>query len=134
MDTSRIDHFHPRVSVQRRMVDEDMAELMDAVWGFGLQTVDCCQGGPESPFYWAWVHFAQLSEGVRFLEGTGYLGNWKYADQVHLYLAHPLLPQAGPSAMVLIDPALLPEVTKNWVAGTVHPSAEKEEQNSMEDN
>lgn len=125
MDRSSIDHFHSRVDVQGRMVDEGMAELMTALWGFGLQTVDCCQGGPESPFNWAWVQFTDLAQGVRFLEGTGFLGGWLYADYVHLYLTPPLLPQVGPSPMVLIEPNFLQEISKNWAAGTVKPPEEE---------
>lgn len=115
-------HFHPRVKVDGRSVDEGMAELMKAVWSFELRTVNCCQGGPESPLVWAWVQFWDLNDGVKFIEGTCYLAGWRYADEVHLYLTAPILPQAGPSPMVLMNPALLPEITELWKQGTAKTS------------
>ena len=130
MEKNKVDHFHQQVEVQGRMVDEGMASLMEAVWGFGLQTVDCCQGGPETLFRWAWIQFPTLADGVRFLEGTGYLGDWLYADNVHIYLTPPLLPQAGPSPMVLIEPVYyLEDITKKWMAGAVRPENEEGKQN-----
>ena len=111
-------HFHNRVDVDGRLVDEKMADLIRAVWAFGLRTISCCQGGPEKPFSWAWIQFWDLPDGVKFLEGTGYLANWIYGDDIHMYLTTPVLKQAPPSPMILINYHLLPEVTKLWVEGT----------------
>lgn len=128
-----IAHFHETVEVQGRQVDVGMAELMPVLWGMGLVTVNCCQGGPETPFRWAWVQFPSLADGVRFLEGTGYLGNWRYADDVHLYLSYPMINQAGPSPMVLINPDLLADVSKSWVEGTAKvPKEENKDKDNTE--
>lgn len=118
-------HFHPRVNISGRQIDEKIAELIKSLWGFGIRTVNCCQGGPESPFVWAWIQFAEIADGVKFLEGTGFLAGWIYRDDVHMYLAPPILPQVGPSPMVLINPELLPEITKLWVEGTANNPKEK---------
>lgn len=109
------------------MIDEKIADLITALWKFGLQTVDCCQGGTESVFEWAWIQFKDIPDGVRFLEGTGYLGDWRYADGVHLYLAPPLIPRTGPSSVVLMNYKLLPEITSSWVEGTVKPPQEEQQ-------
>jgi hypothetical protein len=118
-------HFHPRVKVDNRLVDENIAELMRVVWAYGIRTVNCCQGGPESSFVWAWIQFFELADGMKFLEGTAYLAGWKYGDVLHMYLTPPIIPQVGPSPMVLLNPALLPEITKLWTDGTAKkPEAE----------
>jgi hypothetical protein len=111
-------HFHSRIKVDGRLVDEAMADLMKAVWSFGLRTIDCCQGDPEKPFPWAWIQFWDLPDGIKFLEGTAYLGNWRYGNDVCMYLTEPVVVQAPPSPMILISPYLLPEVTKRWIEGT----------------
>lgn len=111
-------HFHPRVKVDGRDIDEKMADLVKALWGFELRTVDCCQGGPESPFGWAWIQFWELADGLKFLEATAYLTGWAYADDLHLYLTPPILPQAGPSPMVVFKSERVPDITKLWIEGT----------------
>jgi len=116
-------HFHSQVTIDGRMVDEGMADLMQAVWGYGIRTVECCQGGTEKVLTWAWVQFWDIPDAVKFLEGTGYLSDWQYTDAVHMYLTPPLLLQAGPSPLVRINYSLLPEITKLWVEGTAKPPA-----------
>lgn len=121
-------HCHPRVKVDGLLVDEEMSELIRLVWEYGIRTVSCCQGGPNTPLVWAWIHFPEMVDGIKFIEGTCYLGNWRFADEIHMYLTHPVLPQAGPSPMVLINPVLLPEITKLWVDGTAKkPEKENKE-------
>lgn len=111
-------HFHPRVEVDGQMVDENIATLIKTVWDFGIRTVNCCQGGPESPFVWAWIQFYDVADGLKFLEGTGYLAGWTFGDNTHMYLTPPILPQAGPSPVVVMNPEKLSEITKLWVDGT----------------
>jgi hypothetical protein len=113
-------HFHPRTDVDGRSVDKGMADLMRVVWEYGIRTVSCCQGGPESPFGWAWIQFWELPEAMKFLEATAYLANYTYGDDLHLYLTPPILPQAGPSPMVLMNHELLPQITKIWSEGTAN--------------
>lgn len=121
-------HFHPRVKVEGRSVDEKMAELMKIVWDYGIRTVECCQGGPESPFNWAWIQFWEIRDGLKFLEATAYLTKYIYADSLCMYLAPAILPQAGPSPMVLLKPELLEQVTRLWSEGTAKkPEAEVKE-------
>jgi hypothetical protein len=125
MDSEEDYHLHPRVKIDGRAVDEQMADLMRKVWGFEIRTVNCCQGGPDTPFRWAWIQFWDLADGVKFLEATGYLAGWTYADDIHLYLTAPILAQAGPSPMVVFNHALLPGITKLWSDGTAKkPEAE----------
>jgi hypothetical protein len=126
-----MDEYHPhsRVKVDDCLIDEGMAELMRSVWGFGIRTKRCCQGGPETPFLWSWIQFWDIADGIRFLEGTGYLAGWTYADDIHLYLTPPILPQAGPSPMVVFKHSLLPSITKLWSDGTAKkPEGENKEE------
>jgi hypothetical protein len=119
MDSYDEYHCHTRKDVNGRSVDEGMADLMQVIWDYGLRTVHSCQGGPERPsFTWAWIQFWELSDGMKFLEGTAYLGNWCYADDLHLYLTAPILAQSPPSPVVMMNCALLPDITKLWAEGT----------------
>lgn len=120
-----LSHFHPRIEVDGRLVDEKMADLMKTVWNYGIKTVNCCQGGPETPFNWAWIQFWDIPDGLKFLEATSFLSGYVYAYNLHMYLTPAILPQAGPSPMVLLKPELLEQVTKLWVEGTAKkPEAE----------
>lgn len=120
-------HFHPRIDVDGRMVDEGIADLMRTIWGFGLRTMNCCQGGPDYPLTHAWIQFWDLEDGVKFLEATGYLSEWSYGDDVRMYLTKPVLPQAPSSPVVMMNYLLLPQITNQWKEGTAKPpeSAEK---------
>jgi hypothetical protein len=121
-------HFHSRVKVDGRSVDEKMAVLMKTVWDYGIRTVECCQGGPESPFYWSWVQFWNVADGLKFLEATAYLTNYTHADNLHMYLTPAILPQAGPSPMVLFKPELLEQISQLWAEGTAKKPEEKKKQ------
>lgn len=124
MDYSYSDyHNHPQVQVDNRSVDEGMADLMRIVWDYGLRTVNCCQGGPEKMFTWAWIQFGDIADGIKFLEATGFLTGWKFADDIHMYLTPPILPQTPATSVVLINYVLLPEITKLWEEGTAKPPA-----------
>lgn len=102
---------HRQVVASRAFVDEGIADLLEAVWDYGLETDISCQGGQvdslnRSMFTGdgcsdAWIIFGDIADGIHFLMHSMEL----LEDQVHNYdRVGQELPWAGSVALQIFTP------------------------------
>jgi hypothetical protein len=100
---------HPQVQASRARVDEELAELLEAVWAAGIATQYSCQGGifdeTGKPAE-AHIVFSTVAGAVRFMHRT--MTRSRCYDGLTLKLAEPIwdysADQMGPTRAVVTWP------------------------------
>ena len=111
---------HPQVQASRAKVDEGLAELLEAVWAYGLVTKYSCQGGVSEDTgktAQAQIVFSTVADAVRFMHAT--MVRSRCHDGLTMKLAAPVWDystnQMGPTrAEVLWPHTMTKKLTDVW--------------------
>jgi hypothetical protein len=126
---------HRQVQTSRGvLIDEDIAALLEAVWGAGIETSYSCQGGQLVDFAgetWrdddvrAYICFPTVDDALSFMRRSATQLDWtdRVVDELQMTLAQPVSELDGRPVLTLFDSDAV-RATVRWPIGYNHALTE----------